>query len=428
MPKKTIEDIVPPEKRSIRNIKNSHTKRPEPTRAREVEEDYEPVYDNTTRKRGSSRFALWFVAIIVVIILILAFSLLFSGAKVSITPKQSKTLVEANFSAAIRADVGDVPYEIMTIEKSDSKSVPATGREEIEEKASGKIVVFNDFNTSSQRLIKNTRFETPEGLTYRINKSIVVPGQSKEGGETVPGSIEVTVYADEAGDKYNVGLKDFIIPGFKGSPRFDGFYARSKTSMTGGFVGEKLTASKEDLAKAKEVIHADLRAQLMNEASSQKPDEFYLFEDTIFVEFESEPSVENGDKVEIKEKATLYGVLFNKEKFASHIAQNTVAAFDEESVEILDVSTLNIAVSDKKDSRPWEEEEFEFTVSGNAHIVWTFDEDKLKEDLAGRAKAALTTVLSGYPSIDKAEATLRPFWKRSFPDKIGKIKIEKNLE
>jgi hypothetical protein len=85
-------------------------------------------------------------------------------------------------------------------------------------------------------------------------------------------------------------------------------------------------------------------------------------------------------------------------------------------------------VSDKKDSRPWEEEEFEFTVSGNAHIVWTFDEDKLKEDLAGRAKAALTTVLSGYPSIDKAEATLRPFWKRSFPDKIGKIKIEKNLE
>lgn len=424
MIKKIFNDIVPPEKRSIRNIKNSHTK-PRSTPKIEDDFDYNTTYNNGIKKNKVSHFALWFVAIIVVIALILAFSLIFSGAKLNITPKQNNTIVDAQFAAAINADAEEFPYEIMMIEKTDSKKIAATGREEIEEKASGKIVIFNNFNSSSQRLIKNTRFETPEGLIYRINKSVVVPGQKIESGETVPGSVEVTVYADEAGDKYNIELTDFTIPGFKGSPRFDDFYARSKTAMTGGFAGEKLTASPEDLAQAKTEIHTELRKQLMNEASSQKPDEFYLFEDMIFVEFKSVGSAESGNEVEITEKATLYGVLFNKEKFAGHIAKNTIATFDDEPVEISDISTLTIKVLNKTDSRPWEEEEFEFIVNGNAHIVWTFNEEKLKEDLAGRAKAALPTVLSGYPSIDKVEAVLRPFWKRSFPDKVGKIKIEK---
>jgi hypothetical protein len=427
MPKNSFQDIVPP-KRTIRDIENSHTKESKPPKETESDSDYESAYGNNVRKHRSSHFALWFVAIIVVIVLILAFSLLFSGAKLSITPKQSNAIVDARFDAAINADVGELSYEIMTIEKTDSKEIPATGREEIEEKASGKIVVFNNFSSSSQRLIKNTRFETPEGLVYRINKSVTVPGQKKENGETIPGSVEVTVYADEVGDKYNTGLTDFTIPGFEGSPQFDGFYARSKTIMTGGFVGEKLTADPDDIKKAREEMQTELKKQLMNEAFSQKPDEFYLFEDTIFVEFESEGSSEKGDEVEVKEKATLYGVLFNKEQFARYIAENTIAAFDDESVEISDISALTIKVSDKANARPWEDEEFEFTVDGNVHIVWTFDEEKLKDDLAGRAKAALPTILSGYPSIDKAEVILRPFWKRSFPDKVEKIKIEQNLD
>jgi len=33
--------------------------------------------------------------------------------------------------------------------------------------------------------------------------------------------------------------------------------------------------------------------------------------------------------------------------------------------------------------------------------------------------------LSKYTSIQEAEAVLRPFWKRSFPTDVKKIKIEK---
>ncbi|HLD38355.1 MAG TPA: hypothetical protein VJA20_02855, partial [Candidatus Nanoarchaeia archaeon] len=70
---------------------------------------------------------------------------------------------------------------------------------------------------------------------------------------------------------------------------------------------------------------------------------------------------------------------------------------------------------------------FEFTIKGNVNIIWVFDEERLKQDLAGKSKAAFQTIRSGYSSIEEAEIILRPFWKRTFPDKTNKIKIERIL-
>jgi len=74
----------------------------------------------------------------------------------------------------------------------------------------------------------------PGGL---LSSAIDISSLFIENGKTVPGSIEVTVYADEPLSKYNIGLTDFTVPGFKGAPQFETFYARSKTPMTGGFTG-----------------------------------------------------------------------------------------------------------------------------------------------------------------------------------------------
>ncbi len=419
-------DIIPPRKKSIRDIQNSHIKPQRPVK-KISEEDFEYNLNGNIKKRNSSRFIIWFVIIIALAVFTFVFSFLFSGAKISITPKQNKTFVDARFTAAIEARSDELPYEIMTIEKTGSKKILAVKKEQIEEKASGKIIIFNDFSSANQRLLINTRFETPNGLIYKINKSVVVPGQKKENGEIIPGSIEVAVYADEAGENFNIGLTDFIIPGFKSFPQFDKFYARSKTPMTGGFAGEKLIADPTDVENAKNEIHSELRTQLLNEAFSQKPDGFYLFEDAVFVEFESEQTEGSGDKVEVKEKAILYGVLFNKNEFAKYIAENTFATFDESLVEISDITALTLTVLNKEQSRPWEDKEFEFTIKGNVNIIWVFDEERLKQDLAGKSKAAFQTIRSGYSSIEEAEIILRPFWKRTFPNKINKIKIERIL-
>ena len=83
---------------------------------------------------------------------------------------------------------------------------------------------------------------------------------------------------------------------------------------------------------------------------------------------------------------------------------------------------------DKGDMRPWEKDTFTFSLVGNATLIWLYDEEKLKNDLVGRDKEAIHTILSGYPSIERAEVIVRPFWRRSFPDTTEEIKIERNLE
>ncbi|MBI2618438.1 hypothetical protein HYW58_03240 [Candidatus Kaiserbacteria bacterium] len=418
--KKDFNDIVPPDHRSIRKVSvERDTRRKTLTRHVEKREMPEPPRGRS----GSSRWGLWIIALVSLLVLIFGFSFVFSGAKLVVTPKQRTVHIDADFQAVKNPGVNDIGYEIMTIEREESKDVSPTGKEFVEEKASGTIVIYNNYNSSNQRLIKNTRFETPEGLVYRINESIIVPGRRTENNASVPGSIEALVYADEPGEKYNIGLTDFTVPGFRGDPRFESFYAHSKTEMTGGFVGDKQIISAAEEKNAREELQERLKTQLLNEALSQTPEGFDMYENGIFTVFSSLPNGERGNQVAVREKATLYGVLFKKDAIARFIAKNTIAGFDDEPVEILDSRTLAFAILNKENSMPWQDDDFNFHFSGNAHVVWTFDSNQLKEDLAGKAKAALQTVLTGYPSIDEAQIVLRPFWRQTFPEDISDIKV-----
>lgn len=418
--RREVQDIVPPSRRA----------RMAPvTESRSSQKPKINSYDTGTMRRENrgSRFGLWVIALLALAGLGLALSLLFSGAKITVFPKQQDILVSATFTAVSDPLTGELGYEVMTLSKTETLVVPATGKETASLNASGRIVVFNDYNTASQRLIKNTRFETVDGLIFRIRDSVTVPGQSVKNGVTVPGSIEVTVYADEVGNDYNIGLTDFTIPGFKGSPRFEGFFARSKTAMTGGFVGTRLTVDPVVLEEKKVEIRAKIREQLLAEAFLQKPDGFQLYESGVFIEFESLPNQDRGDEaIEIVEKATLYGIIFDEQGFARHIARNTLAGFDEERVRLKDPTALIITIEDRE-NQPWEQDTIRVSVQGNTTVIFVFNEDTLRADLAGRSKDALTTVLSGYPSIDRAEAVVRPFWKRSFPE-ADDIKIVEMLD
>ena len=77
---------------------------------------------------------------------------------------------------------------------------------------------------------------------------------------------------------------------------------------------------------------------------------------------------------------------------------------------------------------PWEESPLLFSLTGNVEIVWLYDEEQLKADLAGRAKEAIYTILSGYPGIDRAEVIVRPFWRKSFPSEVEEISVKQILE
>ena len=79
-------------------------------------------------------------------------------------------------------------------------------------KASGSITVYNNYSTASVKLIKNTRFQTPAGLIFRVPADVVIPG--KQG--STPGQVTVTVFADQVGQQYNIGpTPRLTVPGLQ---------------------------------------------------------------------------------------------------------------------------------------------------------------------------------------------------------------------
>lgn len=381
------------------------------------------------RKKGG--IFIWVAAVFAIIVLVFASSTFFEKATLKIVPKQKTAPFDSIVVARRGADQTAknlLPFEMMEITDSVSRQVLATVLEKVLRRASGTVVIYNNFSRESQRLIKNTRFESSDGKIYRIHESVVVPGQKTENGKTVPGSLEIDVYADEPGAEYNKELSDFTIPGFKGTPRFAKFYARGKTEISGGFSGEQKTLGQEEFKKVVAELEKELEDKLRANASAGKPDGFVLFPDGIFVVFAEDelPRAEAAESgyATVTKKATLYGAIFNEESFGNFITEKLSYAEEGASVKVENVKELDFKIIDKANFNPEDDAQFSFTLKGSPHLVWGFDAEQLQNKLRAVKKRDLTAILAEFPSITRAEVTFRPFWKRSFPDEPKNIIIK----
>src|SRR3989344_4859320 len=172
----------------------------------------------------------------------------FSSITVEITPRQEFIEIDAPLSGGVEPLKDELAAEVMSISRSEKGSVRPTGLKQISRRASGQIMIYNTYSSDSQILVKNTRFEAPDGKIYLIDKTLTIPGTNVIEGKVVAGEIEATVFADEPGENYNADLVDFIIPGFQNSVKREKFYGRAKTKMEGGFVGEVSVIKEGDIA------------------------------------------------------------------------------------------------------------------------------------------------------------------------------------
>lgn len=392
------------------------------------EPPYRPVAEGRKKK------SFFGVASIVVGLLILVLGagavFMFSGAEISVVPKEASAFIDGTVTgtrsgaAASSTPVDALPFDILTIEETATKSAPATGEETASVPASGTIVIYNNYSKTPQKLIKNTRFETPDGLIFRVRDSVTVPGQTEVDGKKAAGSVEAVVYADEAGEKYNIGLTDFTVPGFKGSPQYEGFYARSKTTMTGGFVGTRKTVSTSDAVALRTALEEGLRTSLTNGAKGKVPSGFVMPEKSIFVTFAEPTQSSDGSNVTFTMKATLHGVIVGESELARVIAKKNVPSYDDSPVTIKDISALSVTpVIPENATDPWNATTLDFVLKGNVVIAWIVDSKRLAADLAGKSEEALNTVLTGYPGVARAKAILRPIWRSTFPTNPDEIKV-----
>jgi hypothetical protein len=375
---------------------------------------------------NNPRHLLWFIAIASVILLFFVLSYFFSGATIHVSPKSATVPLDDIVFTATKATTDDnLGFEVMAIKGQETKTAQATVEQTASQKASGQVIVYNDFSTSSQKLITGTRFETADGKIFKIGSAITIPGQKIVNGKVTPGSVEATVTAAEAGDSYNIALSDFTIPGFKGSPKYQKIYARSKTVMSGGSLGAVHILPEADANKIREELTITLKTKLLTQAKAQVPEGYMFFDGTVFMTTENASGPVSGKDVNVSvvESGTLRAFIFKRDTLTKEIAKNGIREYDNLPVSISNFDALTLSLKDHDLINPNDVKSISFSFSGTAQTVWDVDQKVLIADLISIKKKEFDTVLKKYPSIEKATLSVKPFWKLHLPDDTSKIKI-----
>ena len=387
------------------------------------------------------------VAIVVGLVVVLGaflFSALFAGATVSVYPRQDTVVVNATVLSEKDGGNSEVPFFMYDVSATAQQVVEASEKQEVEERATGTITIYNAFSDAPQRLIKNTRFENTDGRIYRIRQSVEVPGMQND----TPGKIDAVVFAEEPGEAYNIsGTATFSVPGFAGMPQEGKVYAESAGAIAGGFIGEKRVVEESDrmrtLSELESTLRADLRAKLAQDDTL--PEGGVYFDGGMFYQFSPLPDEDrSGEEITLSLSGTLHAVVFDKEALAAEIARGAVSGYDGSPIVIEDTEGITIELQPaatsameeedvNTDGPVWDAKAYMVQVRGKAPFVWLYDAEQLARDIAGKDKHTLAaggnnTVLDAYPGIDRIEVQLRPFWKNTLPQDQKDIRIETKLD
>lgn len=165
-----------------------------------------------------------------------------------------------------------IPVRKIDKEISRTVSTPPTGKKDVEaQKAYGTLKIYNTFSGKAQDLVATTRFESPDGVIFRLVKSTTVPGMKINGDTVEAGVVEVSVEADKVGTVGNVTPSKWTIPGFKASgQKYEKFYAESTDAMTGGSAGgaNQAVATQADIDTLEKQANENLETYLVDQISA----------------------------------------------------------------------------------------------------------------------------------------------------------------
>ncbi|MBP9749549.1 MAG: hypothetical protein KBD21_02370 [Candidatus Pacebacteria bacterium] len=404
---------------------------------REPQVERHEYRDNSFYEEGEGKSRTWLWAALIVGVTLVgsafALSLAFSGATVTVYPRQETLVAETSFTVSTQGAQADLSAPMVTLERTAVREVVAQSEVQVEERASGKITVYNAYSKSPQRLIKNTRFEAEDGKVYRIRESIEVPGRKDD--ET-PGSLDVTVYAEEPGEAYNHAPGAFSVPGFVDYPQEGKIYARANTEITGGFVGTKRTVLEKDRIASYEALETQLRDELRAALAEEGalPEGAWIDPDTVFFEFSPLPDeIAEGENVRLSLSGKVHAVAFDAQAFDRLVAERTIVGFVDAPIQITNRNDLSVVVQAQEEGTTtarlaWELGTYTVLVSGKTSFLWQVDPVALTNSLLGIEKSLVVDGLSEdmraeYPGVDRIHVVSRPFWKRVLPSQPDDITL-----
>jgi len=302
---------------------------------------------------------------------------------------------------------GIIPGQYFSLDKTGSKIIE--GRSEI----GGVIEIYNAYSAAPQKLVANTRFETKDGKIFRIKNSIIVPGAKMLNSKLTPSFIRAEVVGNEASNDYLIGPSYFTIPGFKETPKYAGFYAKSIEPMA---IVTNTSLSQESLLQNKKELQDKLAQELKTDLlNTLKDSDLQLVEGAFIVKVDDYKI--NANVLSMK---VTWQALFFKEKDL----RTMINYFVSNHYPDLKNFTFNDNITYPEASRvDFKKGELFFTFNIDKSNALPVDIDGLKQELAGRDETGMRTIISDKTYINSAAISLWPFWVNRAPINLKKINI-----
>lgn len=348
-------------------------------------------------------------------------------AEVHITPVIEEAVLEMALTAGASIARPEpekflVPAQIFEKTVTHKMTVSATGEKELRDKASGTIKVYNAYSSSPQTLVVNTRFVSEEGKLFRTAETSVVPGAEVEDGKIVPSFTTVRVLAAEPGEEYNIDSASFSIPGFKGTPKYLGFYGKSEKPMSGGKIGTAKVVTEDDYNSARRKIEGDLLKLADTELGLLLPDGLFI-----------PPAAKSSPDIKITSSAGI-GDTASEFILEGNVEIRAFAISVGEIVDMLDADfamrfpDMKLVAASAQPQYKVTKTDFkkgamEFTITMPRLAYMEVNADEVVSNISGQSEESVRTYLGGLKNIKEARITFWPFWVNTIPTDAARIKV-----
>lgn len=391
-------------------------------------EEKQPLLLQEKKSFGFKKYIIYFFIVLLLGATFYAGLYILPRAEINVFTKKTPW----NFSGIITAskNAGDViladkqiPAEIFKDIKNLTLSFPAHGKKYVERKAAGEIEIYNIYSSQPQSLVAGTRIESPDGKIFRLDKKITVPGAKIAEGKIAASSIKTTVAAEKAGEEYNIAPTKFTVPGFKGTAKYDGFYAVSSEEMKGGLVGDVLFPTEEDLSVARRETSTQLEKAMNDFLLSQINKDFKVFEWNRLFNIIKESVDKEADKdgnflISLEGELRIIAFKeFDVLKLMSETAKQIIGQSFEIKTHNLNYETGQYDVNNGKTA---------LNVDFKGEFWQPINIEAFKNYVLNKKENELKVFVFSLPGVERATFSLWPIWVRKVPDSSDKIKVEVN--
>lgn len=365
------------------------------------------------------------IAIVAVILLAAGGVWAFVFAPSAVVTIKGETQSES-LSVAIKADTtatsldeeaSVVPSKTKELKKTESEKVPATGQKDKGNKASGTMTLKNCSKSDGSVNIPAGTGISSGDLTFITQAAVSLePSEFTGGGSCKSDTKDVSVMAQQAGDKYNVSARSYTVAGFSG-------VNASGSAMTGGTSQIVKVVSASDVESAKSKINAkqtgateELKAGLTAEGYIPLVDTF----NTVNGNYVAAPAVDTeASEVTVSVQNTYTMVGIKKEDLQKLIANKAVkdAGIDTSKQVVLDdgLSEATYQLGASKGTVT------DVTVKTRVVAGPEIDQNALKAEIAGKKRGEAEQILKARPGIKEVRIDTKPFFNYSVPKNVKKI-------